>query len=269
VKIATLPMYESPPLRAAHDRVWRHIAAQLSSRGISDVPLALNRDSAPRQEDWVSPNLLLSQTCGYPLMYALKEQATLVATPAYVVQGHTSSNYCSYVMVREDDSANELKDLRGRRVVFNGTDSQSGYSALRHAVAPLAGGGTFFSQANASGKHLDSMQWVRDGRADVCAVDCVTYELARRWQPASVAGLRKLCDTAWAPNLPYITAGATGEAQLVLIREALSESLQDPRLADDCDAMALAGIEIRPLTDYGRIVEMEEEAKALGYPELR
>jgi hypothetical protein len=38
-------------------------------------------------DHWVEPHLLLSQTCGYPLRYVLKDHVRLVATPCYAAPG--------------------------------------------------------------------------------------------------------------------------------------------------------------------------------------
>ncbi len=267
MSLASLPMYDLPALRAATDGLWAGLARAMVARGIDGVPARLDRER-DREALWRSPDLLFSQTCGYPLTHDLAGQVTLLATPVYRILGRQTSDYCSLLLVREEDPASTLADLRGRRAAINAEDSQSGYSALRHAVAPLAQAGRFFAEVLTSGAHLRSAALVREGEADVCAIDAVTYALAQRANPPALAGLRVLAETAWAPNLPYVTRrGADGDL-LDRLRAALETAMADPDLAAVREDLLLAGIEVLPPEAYGRIVEMEAEARDLGYPRI-
>jgi len=48
-------------------------------------------------------------------------------------------------------------------------------NVLRREVAPLARERRFFSEAFMSGRHLDSIALIAAGKADVAAIDCVTF----------------------------------------------------------------------------------------------
>ena len=111
--------------------------------GLSDVPDALG-PVTDRQAAWTDPELLLSQTCGFPLIYNLGARAQLVATPVYDVEGCHGPSYSSVILVREGVTAQSLEDLRGCTAAFNGPDSQSGYNCLRFMAAPLSRDGEFF-----------------------------------------------------------------------------------------------------------------------------
>ena len=64
--IAALPMYDRPELQAANDRYWALIRAGLLARGIA-APEGLRRGDAVLMPQWESPDLVLSQTCGFPI----------------------------------------------------------------------------------------------------------------------------------------------------------------------------------------------------------
>ena len=265
--IALLPMYDIPPLRAATDDWWQGLAKHCRAAGLRNLP-----DRLIRLDDfmalWLSPDLLFGQTCGYPLTHALKDQVALVATPVYANSGAPGPYYCSQILVREEDSAASLADLRGRRAVINGYDSQSGFNVLRHAVAPLAEEGRFFSDVVVSGGHLHSMAYLREGKAEVCAIDSVTYHLWRRSDPSVVAGLRVLGQSAAAPNLPYISRGSIPEEDLARLRQGLFTALEDPDFKAARQALMIEGAEVLSLQAYDSILEMEGEAGACGYPHL-
>ena len=69
-------------------------------------------------------------------------------------------------------------------------------------------GTTIYSKSE-TGRHAASLAMVAAGKADVCAIDCVSHGLWRRHMPELLTGTRVLTVTARAPSLPYVThAGA-------------------------------------------------------------
>jgi ABC-type phosphate/phosphonate transport system substrate-binding protein len=267
MSIASLPMYDLPALRQATDDWWSGLARALTAAGLEGVPKRLTRE-ANSEELWCRPDLLISQTCGYPLTHALAGQVRLVATPAYHVEGCDGALYRSVFLVRDDDPAEALADLCGRRVAVNSRASQSGYNCLRHALALLAEQGPLFSEVVVTGTHGASLAALRDSRADLAAVDCVTYALTARAEPSAVAGLRVLAWSAAAPGLPYITRADIGEDELAALRQGLLAAAAEPGLAAARRALALTGFEVLPLEAYAAIDEMEAVAISLGYPDI-
>ena len=73
--IAGLPMYDYPELRPANDALWRWIAAYLGNKGIKDIDPDLSR-TGNIYSLWRDPDLILGQTCGYPLMTELQDTVT-------------------------------------------------------------------------------------------------------------------------------------------------------------------------------------------------
>ncbi|MEQ8354494.1 MAG: PhnD/SsuA/transferrin family substrate-binding protein [Kiloniellaceae bacterium] len=263
--LASLAMYDLPGLEAATNAWWAGLAAALRAEGLSEVPAALTR-GGDLTAQLTSPELLFGQTCGYPLTHALAGKVTLVATPVYACPGCAEGMYHSEILVRGDDGAGDLGELRGRRAAVNGSNSQSGYSALRHAVAGLAEDGRFFGAVETSGSHLRSMEMVAAGQADVCAIDCVTYRLLRRLRPDSAGRLRVLAATADAPALPYVTRRHIDASELARLRAGLGRACADPALEAVRGELLLAGVVVKPLSDYDRILELEAAALAAGYP---
>ena len=80
-KVVQLPMYDWPEFTQATDRLWASIRDNLSKAGIN-APASLDRTSPPA-ETWQSPNLLLSQTCGLPLVADLSEKVKVLGSFAY------------------------------------------------------------------------------------------------------------------------------------------------------------------------------------------
>jgi ABC-type phosphate/phosphonate transport system substrate-binding protein len=267
MSVASLPMYDFPELRWATDALWAGLAAELARAGLPDVPPGLHR-GRDEGEAWRMPDLLFSQTCGYPLTHALKGLVRLVATPVYAAEGCRGADYRSVFIVRADETAPDLEAMRGRRVAVNARQSQSGYNCLRRAVARIADGLPVFSEVVLTAAHLGSVTAVAEGRADLAAIDCVTFALLGRHRPEAIAGLRVLAESDPAPALPYVTRGDAGPELLSRLRRGLEEVMKDPDLADAREALLLEGVEVLPEEAYRVIDEMESEARALGYPEL-
>lgn len=263
--LVALQMYDLPEVKWATDALGAQLLINLRRAGFPEVPYGVDREG-DYMAKWTDPNLLLAQTCGYPLVTLLRGKVRYLATPCYDAPGCRGARYSSLLVVRDDDPAKSLADLRGRRGAFTRAHSQSGYNALRHAVAPLARDGRFFGETLETGGHGASLDALQVGRADVAAVDAVTVALLRRHRPAAVAGLRSLGYTAAAPGLPMIARGGASDQEVERLRMALSETFADPDLAEARDALLICGLEVLEEGAYDALTRMAENAEALGYP---
>ncbi len=247
--LASLSMYDVPEARHLTDAWWRGLSAHLVAAGFVGVPQSLER-TWPAEQVWASPDLLLSQTCGYPL--ALFGYRTLqpVLTLAYTASGCEGSDYLSHIVVREDSPFGCLEDLRGTRLVINSEQSNSGWRMLRLLFEPVPGNAEFFQHRAVSGSHRRSLLQVQAGQADYCAVDNVTHALLARHAPVAVAGTRVLCHTARSPGLPYVTSRNLGPRQLQRLRQGIFAALKDPGLESVRQGLLIGGGEVVELDVY-------------------
>jgi ABC-type phosphate/phosphonate transport system substrate-binding protein len=272
-------MYEFPHLREAHDAFWTALAGRLRSAGVGDVPRQLTRDEAdsrdltnPRggaySDSWADPRLLLGQGCEYPLAKRFGNRIKLVATPRYSAPGCAGALYRSAIVVRGQEPAETLAELRNRRCVVNEPDSNSGMNLLRAALAPLSAGTCFFESVVSSGSHQHSVEMVAEGGADVAAVDCVTFAHLRKACPAAVAKVRILGWTPSSPCLPFITARTTRDSTVEALRSCLEAVLSDAALAWVRELLLLDGVDVAPDVHFTAVLNLQREAIDLGYPTL-
>jgi ABC-type phosphate/phosphonate transport system substrate-binding protein len=266
-RVAALPMYDLPELKEHTDALWDALSRELGSLGMVDVPTALERSLAPGV-CWLHQGLLLGQSCGYPLLHTLSERVRVVARPTYRAPGCTPGSYVSAVVAREG-AASELADLAGARAASNALDSHSGMNALRAAVAPHATDGRFFSEVLVTGSHRASLAALREGRADVAAIDAVTLALISDVAAGELDGLERLMWTGAAPTLPLITSAGTDDEELAILRSALSRVTDAPGIASSLDALRLEGFSPAELDDYQPIADMVAVALRHDYPRLR
>ena len=259
-RYAELAMYVAPqPVQVASEQWLTRIVALL------DAP---RRDGRGLEllELFRSPDLLLTQTCGYPLMTLLRGQVQLVGRPRYELNDSSAGNHCSLILSRATDPRTDLADFKGSRGVINDLHSNSGMNLFRHSLAPLQQGGRFFASVAISGAHQQSLRHVREGWADLACIDSVTFDCLARYAPAEVAGIRLVARTATSPTLPYITALDTGGVGAEQIRRAMNQALQQlPQVS------AVLGVqEVLPVSeaDYQPVLDLQRVATDCGYEVL-
>ncbi|KAI9026218.1 ABC transporter [Hyaloraphidium curvatum] len=259
----TLPMYDWPELHEATDLWIRGIARHLRRLHIEAPAGPTRPDYSDIESVWTDPELILSQTCGYPLTHALRDRVSFVAAPTYDADGCSVGRYSSIVLARRSNGATRLEDFRGRVAAVNNTDSMSGMLALKLVFGPLADRGRFFSRTVMTGGHLLSLAALNEGRADVAAVDAVCVALAVRHRPELLADLVEVARSPQVPSLPYITSLARSK-DMVKIRQALDAAVDDPELADVRRQLLIAGFSDVEEADYSRILDLEREVEARG-----
>ena len=141
-------------------------------------------------------------------------------------------------------------------------------NALRHAIAPLALHGRFFSNVAESSSHGASLQMVADGWTDVAAVDCITYGYLALHAPHVLDGLRSVCRTASTPGLPLIALNGVDEATATLLRQVLLRVFTQDAAGTPASRLRLTGFASTQLTDYDSIFEARRSAHDCLYPRL-
>jgi ABC-type phosphate/phosphonate transport system substrate-binding protein len=251
--VASLPMYDWPELRSAHDQLWAAAAERLTARGIA-APEGLDWDR-PAEEVWSDPGLLLSQTCGWPYATRLNAHLRLVGTPVYAVEGCEGPLYSSFIVTRRTERGDRLRDFAGRRFAFNSLDSLSGYVV---PISEMRAEG-LNPQAAAwleTGSHRASLQAVAEDRADVASIDAVCWALAGRFEADAVSRLRVLARSALRPGLPFVTSGAASAERAATIRSALVETLHSEATAAAGAALLIRDIVPLAHADYAPIAAL-------------
>jgi ABC-type phosphate/phosphonate transport system substrate-binding protein len=191
--VAALPMYDFPHLQPANDALWAAIRLRLHQEGV-DAPGVLTRNH-DLNALWRDPGLVLAQTCGYPLVTSLKAAVRLVATPRYRARGCSGPFHRSAIVVARESRARGLADLRGGRCAVNDLASNTGMNLLRAEVAREARGRPFFAHVRLTGAHETSLEAVASGRADIAAIDAVSFAHLGSLCPDLTAAVRIL---AWS-----------------------------------------------------------------------
>jgi ABC-type phosphate/phosphonate transport system substrate-binding protein len=267
IRTASLPMYNFPQMRGANAAFWSALSELLRRRGLAGVPDALSSDRAPVSER-IEPEVLFTQTCGWPLQTIYRGQYQLLARPCYDGAGCTGSTHSAFVMVRQDSPARTVANLRGSRFALNSLHSNSGMNLPRRMLADLAQGRPFFGQVTETGGHGASLRLLQAGGADCASIDCLTIAFAQDYQPELVAGLRILAQTPPSPAIPFVTSIATDAETVAVLKACLFEMSADPGLRPVLDGLRMARIEPAGDEQYRWLLDYEREAADLGYPAI-
>ena len=243
-------MYDWPEVHGAVDALWAAIYWGLRDAGI-DAPEDVWRPDRP-EDLWTHPDLLIGEICGYQIVNELRGRVEVLGVLDRGVDGCEPGDYRSVLVCRDDDSAVGLEDFRDRTVAVNGHRSQSGYGALVHEVAPLAVDGRFFDSEVTTGFHRGSMRAVADGRADVAAIDEVSWRLGLDHEPV-VDRLRIVAWTEPTPGVPLVTSW-TNAGLRDRLNDAISTAVADLDVKVR-EPLHLYGYRPRPTSDYEVIAE--------------
>lgn len=217
--IASLGMYDRAEAQGSNDRLWALIRDGMRSQGIT-APETLTRGAGAYWPAWTARDLTFSQTCGFPYRARLWDKVTLIGTPDYGVAGCPPGHYCSVLIARAEDPRQDLAAFDGALLAFNEDLSQSGWAAPQNHASKL---GLRLVPHLRTGGHLLSARAVADGRAEIAAIDAVTWEMIQEWE-AFAPRLKAVGRTDPTPALPYIAApGVDADRMFDIVSAAIAD----------------------------------------------
>ena len=216
-----------------------------NGRVIAADPATLAPDELDFHALWLHPQLLFTQTCLGPMELGLARHVQVIGQPSYgAFEGGQGEFYSSALVMRRRNSppagdvaapangkaAIPLDLLRGKRLAYNSLDSMSGIIALTRDLEAAGESLDIFSEKIESGGHRQSIVAVAEGKADIAAIDCRSFALAQRFEPAA-AMVDVVGWTARRKGLPYITARRTPDALVAKLRAAVASISEAEALA--------------------------------------
>lgn len=245
---ASLGMYPFAHLRDAYDRLWSAIAVRLPG-----APLMLAHD-VDVHEVWHAPDLLIGQTCGWPLVTTLPGVAVVggfdVAAPFA-----KAGRYRSVIIASKPVGIEQWRAEPATVCAVNGFGSLSGWVSLCDVWGDLPG------STIETGAHLESMKAVADGRAHIASIDSMSFEFIAESMPSLVGRVHVIGHGPMVPSLPLITAPAHVD-RVPALRAAVATAVADPALAEVCRVLRIRGFVPFERSDYLPLLE-------LAHPRLR
>ena len=218
--VVSLPMYPFPELRHDWEALWAAAHHRLPG---SRATLAWPDDVHTL---WRSPDLGLSQACGWPLVTDLAGHVRAIGAFDPGIEDASGGHYRTVLVAREPVP---LSELAGGVAAVNAADSLSGWVSLLAAFR--SAGASWHGSAITTGAHVRSVDAVRAGAADVASIDAVTFALLGDLHPDRISGLTVIGRGPLVPCLPLIVHGTATDDEVAAWRAAFAEACNDPATA--------------------------------------
>jgi ABC-type phosphate/phosphonate transport system substrate-binding protein len=265
---ASLPMYNLPEMRQANAAFWDAIRSELQRQRVVALPAALDFERRPVPDE-IERDTLFTQVCGYPLQTIYRGQAVVLGAPVYAAELCEGPTHAGVFVVHQGSDFRQVTDLEGCRFVFNSRHSNSGMNLPRRAIADIADGrAAFFGSVVETHSQPGNIERIARGEADATCVDCVTYAFFCRHRPQLGQLTRVLAATRSTPSIPFVTSSAAPDDLKATLRQALSNVAHAPEWAAARAGLMLQDIVPADIASYSSQLQYEQEAIALGYPEL-
>ena len=253
---------QNESLRSAWQLLFDRFCRQLDER--IDRRLRFDSDDAVLRD----PKLYFGHTCGYPLVTRLQDVLHPFCVPEFDLPGTEGRLYSSFFAVPLNSGIETLEQCRGKVLALNHVDSNSGMNVLRHALASIGAAPGFFGRVELTGGHADSLRAVAEDRAQLAAIDCVSFRLAADEQPGLEQAVRIIGRSEATCGLPLVApltrySDERRETWIGALNEALAYL---PR--ESADRLHLRRFSATSMADYERIAELERIAVDAGYPAL-
>jgi ABC-type phosphate/phosphonate transport system substrate-binding protein len=243
--IAALPMYDWPETREETDARWAVMREDLRRQGfdapqdltrrnadmpavpggirdaegnlIAPDPATLPPDELDLAVLWRHPRLLVAETCWGPMELGLHPHVVVIGQTGYGgMAGGSGAFYSSAIIARKNEgqpvlppgdggASLPLDIFRQKRLAFNEHHSLSGYLALKRDLEATGAGLSIFAGLVKTGAHRASIRAVAEGTADIAAIDCKSWALAQKFEPAA-SEVHVVGWTARRKGIPLIRA---------------------------------------------------------------
>ena len=230
--VAALAMYPLAGLREPYDALWAALSERLDAAGVPGVPRGLEWER-DLHETWGDPELLLGNTCGWPLVTELEGAVAVVGSFDMNVPFASGGRYRSVLVAGRPLPFATWRERPDTVIAVNTLDSLSGWVSFAHEWGAVP------HQPVVTGGHLHSMRAVADGTAHVASIDAVTFEHVVHSEPMT-GGLHVVGHGPLVPTLPLVCAAR--HAHLVpVLRDAVVATLADPAMRDVLVALRIRG----------------------------
>lgn len=252
LRVGVLPDQYPDKLVRRYQGLLEYLSSQL------DMPyeLIIPESYDALVEEFVQQRIDLAYFGGVTYLQARKRAG---AVP--LVMRDVDTKFTSYFLVRAQDSANSISDLRGKRFCFGDKNSTSGHLMPRHFltqknITPE----NFFSEVRYSGSHDKTAQWVRDGIVDIGVANAVVIRDMYRSGQLDNDEVRVLWETPYYSDYVWARQSYISKSQIDRLRDAfLALSDMNPEHAE---ILATVGATSYLPAGHGDFLALERILKA-------
>ena len=253
--IASLDMYNWPESTAAFDLFWARIHDALTAQGIASPP-ALSVLDENLHDLAASGDLLMGQICGITYARANDEEHRFTALGAFVIDDASLlPGYYSSALITPKGHAPDLSTPQSLTAAINGYGSLSGWIVLAQYVSRQSQDDPF-AQTLISGGHRQSAEMIAQGKADIAAIDLISWKMLQRFAPDVTAKIDVVAYTPPRPGLPLVTSCHQPQETITALKSALKTAFADPDISAALSDLGITGLALHSDEDYRTLLEL-------------
>lgn len=263
-----LPMYlNTQKTKEYYNFFLQKLILELKQLGVSNNIKIVTEFPEDLYTWWLDPDVLFTQSCGYPYITNLDEYVQLIGTPCFGVEGSRDATYSSFFITHIDLPWQSLAEAKHSRVVINQADSNSGMNVLRAEILELIEDEkNFFDSVQYSDSHMNSLKMIQNKKADMAAIDCVTFAYIQKYAPEHCQNIKIIGKSQQTFALPFIASSFVSKQLKQNLFIALRDILKHN--SELCRVLMIKDIIQTERKDYLPILDLKNKAFARKYFEL-
>lgn len=175
-----------------------------------------------------------------------------------LVQRDLDTRFTSYFIAKGDDTSATLQGFRGKTILFGSRLSTSGHLMPRSYLTDQGiDAETFFGEVRYSGSHDRTVLQVRDGEADLGAVNAQIYDAMLNAGTIRTDEVRVVLETPPYANYVWALHPAVREGDIIRIRDAfLGLSMRKEEHREILDSLGARTYLPAQTADYRKLREL-------------
>jgi ABC-type phosphate/phosphonate transport system substrate-binding protein len=260
-------MYSVNPQAAA---AWKELFGWIARESGVALEVVDHNFPLPLAELWARNDLACTFMCGYPFMLTGQRQRPIAAPIPANAPLKGQPVYATRLVVRVGSDFQRLEDTFGGRLGYTVPDSHSGYNALRHHLLP-------YYRTRKAKLYRESVGPLTTPRRvidalladtiDVGPLDSYGLDLMLRHDENLRSRIRVIASTDPAPVPLLVAASDCPDEVVAKLQGALARVAGAPECAPLRDRLELDGFAQVSASEYGLMLQWEEEARSAGYAE--
>lgn len=242
-----LGMYPFASVAWAWDAIWTAVHERAPW-----TPEILTR-SGDLHARWHDSECIVTHICGGPFATLHRDNMHLIGAFELDIPEADGGHYRSVLLTRHDCGLDELS-FADTHAVANSDDSVSGWFSL--LAATVGPGGEWPGRVTYTTSHLDSMEALANGEADIASIDSWSLALIAVEQPELVARLHRVGYGPRVPTPPITARRSLAPEQIDQLRSAFANAVGDPATGSARAALRIRGLADNELDDYLAILPL-------------
>ena len=201
-----------------------------------------------------SSSLMLGQICGIEFAHAAPGQYHYLGS--FSLPGFARGTYNSVLISHASGALDHIEafDPEQHVIAINQTGSFSG--AIAPAAHLLGRGDAIFPHRYMTGGHLNSITAVAAGKADLAAIDRLSFNLAKAIGQEGIEQVRVIDVTPARPGLPFICDAAVEDAEVEIMRQRLARAMTQPFWGEFERLLEVTGIDMINPAEFATMREL-------------